>query len=142
MDKSKVNSLAKGLVCIQGCWMLVQGVARKFHGLPVTLLELNTIIHVVCALLMYLLWLKKPQEVETPTIIYGSHRGGPLGALLSIREVEHKRLQVTSTQDCLVLRWKDGVFEHKMRGSDAWAQKWNDPQASSAALMSLAGIIL
>ena len=66
-DKSKADLLTKTLVCIQASWMLVQAVARKVAGLPITLLELNTIMHVVCALIMYLLWLKKPQDVWSPT---------------------------------------------------------------------------
>lgn len=65
-DKSKADLLAKLLVCIQGIWMLAQALGRKITGLPLTLLELNTIMHVVCALLMYLLWFKKPQDVQTP----------------------------------------------------------------------------
>jgi len=68
-DKSKANWLAKCLVCIQATWMLVQCVARKIAGLPVTLLELNTVMHVICALLMYFLWLHKPLDVSVPEII-------------------------------------------------------------------------
>lgn len=49
-DKSKADMLTKTLVCIQACWMLVQAFARKVERLPITLLELNTIMHVVCTL--------------------------------------------------------------------------------------------
>ena len=68
-DKSKANWLAKSLVCIQAAWMLVQCIARKISGLPITLLELNTVMHVICALLMYLLWLRKPLDVSVPVMI-------------------------------------------------------------------------
>jgi len=68
-DKSKANWLAKSLVCIQATWMLVQCTARKIAGLPITLLELNTVMHVICALLMYCLWLYKPLDVSVPVII-------------------------------------------------------------------------
>ena len=49
--------------------MVVQCVARKIPGLPVTLLEINTVMHVICALLMYLLWLHKPLDVSIPVTI-------------------------------------------------------------------------
>lgn len=45
-DKSKANNVAKALVIIQASWMLVQVIGRLFAGLPVTLLEVNTIAHV------------------------------------------------------------------------------------------------
>lgn len=55
-DKSKADILAKGLVCIQVTWLSVQCIARKVAGYPVSLLELHTFIHVICALTMYALW--------------------------------------------------------------------------------------
>ncbi len=45
-DKSKANNVAKALVIIQASWMLVQVLGRLVAGLPVTLLEVNTIAHV------------------------------------------------------------------------------------------------
>ena len=39
------------------------------HRIPISLLELNTFGHAVCALLIYLLWWEKPFEVDFPTII-------------------------------------------------------------------------
>jgi hypothetical protein len=62
--RSKADSLGKTLVCIQAIWMVIQTVARKIAGLPTTLLELNTLAHVVCAILMYLIWWRKPQNVN------------------------------------------------------------------------------
>ena len=46
LDKSKANDLAKALVMIQAAWMLLQVLGRLVAGLPVTLLEVNTIAHV------------------------------------------------------------------------------------------------
>lgn len=37
--------------------------------IPISLLELNTFGHAVCALLIYLLWWEKPFEVDYPTVI-------------------------------------------------------------------------
>lgn len=46
LDKSKGNHLAKALVVIQAAWMFLQTLGRVIVGLPVTLLEVNTIAHV------------------------------------------------------------------------------------------------
>ncbi|KAJ4145386.1 hypothetical protein LMH87_004238 [Akanthomyces muscarius] len=48
-DKSKANDLAKATVIIQATWMLVQVIGRLAARLPVTLLEINTVAHVLCA---------------------------------------------------------------------------------------------
>ena len=46
LDKSKSNGLAKALVLVQALWMLFQVLGRLIAGLPVTLLEVNTVAHV------------------------------------------------------------------------------------------------
>ncbi|KAI5810904.1 hypothetical protein DFH27DRAFT_530179 [Peziza echinospora] len=86
-DKSKADLLTKALVCFQASWMVVQAIARKIKHLPLTLLELNTVMHVICALLMYLLWLKKPQDVGIPTLVHDRSKSKSLGAILSIKKV-------------------------------------------------------
>ena len=45
-DKSKANYLAKFLILVQASWMFLQVLGRLVAGLPVTLLEINTIAHV------------------------------------------------------------------------------------------------
>ena len=57
-DKIKANILINGLICIQVMWMLIQCVARKVAGYPLTLLEIHTMVYVVCALTLYILWWK------------------------------------------------------------------------------------
>ncbi|KAF2006515.1 hypothetical protein P154DRAFT_600371 [Amniculicola lignicola CBS 123094] len=68
-DKSKADGLAKTLVIIQAGWMIIQTIARLAQHLPVTLLEINTIGHVLCALVLYLLWWSKPLEIKDPLIL-------------------------------------------------------------------------
>ena len=53
-DKSKVNALAKILVCFQAGWMIVQAIGRFAAGQEVTLLELHTVLHALCAGTMYM----------------------------------------------------------------------------------------
>lgn len=71
-DKNKADGLAKLLVCIQAGWMIVQVTSRAATGLATTLLEVHTVAHVVCALVMYVIWWHKPRQVESPTLLKGA----------------------------------------------------------------------
>ena len=71
-DKSKADGLAKTIVCLQAGWMVLQTIVRIAYGLPVSLLEVNAIGHVVCAVLIYALWWHKPRLINEPTVIRGS----------------------------------------------------------------------
>ena len=72
-DKSKADGLAKFLVVLQAGWMIIQCIARVAQDLPVTLLEINTIGHVICAFALYLLWWSKPLDIKDPYKIVGEH---------------------------------------------------------------------
>jgi hypothetical protein len=83
-DKSKADSLAKFLVCIQALvwstslkleivvncwspqWLVFQCLGRLASGLPIPLLELHTVMHVLCAVAMYGFWMDKPLDVGVP----------------------------------------------------------------------------
>jgi hypothetical protein len=68
-DKSNANGLGKAIVCIQAFWFCIQCVTRLCQGLEISLLELNTFAHAICALLMYLQWWDKPLDIDEPTWI-------------------------------------------------------------------------
>ena len=57
-DKSKADYFQKILVLIQASWMAVQCIARHYYGLPLTLLEVHTMVHVACAMVFYACWLQ------------------------------------------------------------------------------------
>lgn len=76
-DKSKADFLAKGLVFIQVLFLIVQVSARKAEGLPISLLEIHTLVHVVCALSMYVTWWGKPLGIKDPTRIDSTVWGNP-----------------------------------------------------------------
>lgn len=89
-DKSKGSLFAKVLVCFQGSltifanpfrpyswfysnssisiasWFCTQCLTRFAQRLGISLLELNTFGHAVCALAIYLAWWRKPLDVEEP----------------------------------------------------------------------------
>jgi len=69
-DRSKADSLAKLLVCIQAFWMVINCIARRASGLPSTLVELNVIIHVIVAIVVYALWWHKPLAVAHPILFW------------------------------------------------------------------------
>ena len=68
-DKSKANLLGKGLVCIQVIWFFIQCVTRVEAHYPLALVEIHTVVHVVCALSMYILWWKASLEMPWYEIV-------------------------------------------------------------------------
>ncbi|ESZ89496.1 hypothetical protein SBOR_10119 [Sclerotinia borealis F-4128] len=71
VDKSKADTMAKLLVILQAGWMLVQVIGRLVSDLPVTLLEVNTLGHVLCTFIIYMLWWHKPRSIMMPTKLKG-----------------------------------------------------------------------
>jgi hypothetical protein len=69
IDKSKADTIAKMLVCIQAGWFVVQCIARLCQKLPLSLLEIHVLTHILCAFAMYFLWLKKPYDAASPILI-------------------------------------------------------------------------
>ena len=57
-NKGKTNVLGKTLVCFQVIWFVAQCVARAIAGYPLVLIEIHTMVHVACALAMYIIWWK------------------------------------------------------------------------------------
>lgn len=74
-DKSKADGLSKTLVCIQAAWMIGQTLGRLVAEIPITLLEVNTLGHIFCAFIIYILWWRKPKEVKAPTVLEGRWTG-------------------------------------------------------------------
>ncbi|PON30792.1 hypothetical protein TGAM01_v200212 [Trichoderma gamsii] len=68
--RSKANQIQKALVLLQVSWMVLQCIARRAYGLPLALLEVHIMVHVVCAVLLYLFWFEKPLDVRAPEIVY------------------------------------------------------------------------
>ncbi|KAK3984083.1 hypothetical protein QBC44DRAFT_337640 [Cladorrhinum sp. PSN332] len=71
-DKSKANGLAKTIIILQASWFSAQCLSRMALGMTVSLLELNTFAHAVCAITAYAMWWNKPFDVGEPTLVDGS----------------------------------------------------------------------
>lgn len=71
LDKSKSDNLSKVISVAQALWMLAQIVGRLIADLPVTLLEVNTLAHIMCAMIIYILWWDKPKLINEPTKLHG-----------------------------------------------------------------------
>ncbi|KAF7516689.1 hypothetical protein G7054_g14046 [Neopestalotiopsis clavispora] len=67
-DKSKANNFQKGLVLLQVGWFAIQCTARKAYGLPLSLLEIHTVVHVATASIMYVFWFRKPLDIREPEL--------------------------------------------------------------------------
>ena len=71
LDKSKTDNVSRLLSILQALWMLSQILGRLAVKLPITLLEVNTLAHIACAMIIYALWWNKPKMVNEPTRLKG-----------------------------------------------------------------------
>ncbi|KAF7977197.1 hypothetical protein HWV62_4447 [Athelia sp. TMB] len=63
-DRSKGDWLTKGVAIGQTVWFVVQCIARRATGLPVTSLEVMTLAYTVITVAMYAAWWHKPLNVS------------------------------------------------------------------------------
>ncbi|KAJ3995891.1 hypothetical protein F5050DRAFT_215211 [Lentinula boryana] len=70
-DRNKRNSLSKSVLVVQVSFFVIDCIARKLQGLPITLLEVTTVAHALCSLLAYVCWWSKPLSVNQPAFIRG-----------------------------------------------------------------------
>jgi hypothetical protein len=68
-DKGNANLIQKSLVMLQVTWMATQCITRRAYGLPLTLLEIHTMVHVICALTMYSFWFYVSSSAQIPPIL-------------------------------------------------------------------------
>jgi len=65
-DKSKGDGFVKGIALWQVIWLVVQCCVRRANWLPLSQLEIATLAYSVCTIIIYVVWWKKPLDVETP----------------------------------------------------------------------------
>ncbi|KAG2369197.1 hypothetical protein BDR07DRAFT_1267895 [Suillus spraguei] len=69
-DRSKCNTLSKGLIMLQVAWFLMQLITRVIYHLEITQLEVGTLAFAVLNFLTYALWWHKPLNVQCPHPVY------------------------------------------------------------------------
>ncbi|KIJ91111.1 hypothetical protein K443DRAFT_115528 [Laccaria amethystina LaAM-08-1] len=63
-DRSKADSLAKGIAVLQTTWFIAQCISRKAQGLITTEVELITLAFAALNGILYFLWWNKPLDVN------------------------------------------------------------------------------
>jgi hypothetical protein len=69
-DRSKGDGISKCVAILQLVWFIMQLIARYAQGLPVTLLEIDTLGVAALACIAYGFWWKKPKDIGRPYIIH------------------------------------------------------------------------
>lgn len=65
-DKSKQDTIAKVITCVQIAYLILQCIGRALQGLAITTLELFALAIVVCSIATSWCWLQKPADVKFP----------------------------------------------------------------------------
>jgi hypothetical protein len=68
MEKSKTDSFSMALTCLQAIWFCAQCITRMAQGIGISLLEMNTFVHCIAALLTYIFWWQKPKDINEPIV--------------------------------------------------------------------------
>lgn len=101
-ERSNADIIAKVFVVSQVIWFAVQVVARLATRLTVTALEVHTVVHVGCAMLMYFLWWDKPYAITRPTVLSEQYNAD-IGTLFLFKNILHERHQ-KAVRDHEILR--------------------------------------
>ncbi|KAL2788629.1 hypothetical protein BJX66DRAFT_252198 [Aspergillus keveii] len=68
-DRAKADAFAKAFTVCQSLWVTVNIVGRAGYDLPITPFEFSALAYVVCAILLYVVWRDKPQDMTVPISI-------------------------------------------------------------------------
>ena len=113
-DKSKASGLAKALLIWQVLWFCIAGWTRLVQHLPLSLFEVMTFAHGVCALMACVLWWSKPKDVNEPFVISGgqSSMGKMItaGTTYSTRSsFELPQYEVVQPEHCTRGQWSQAI---------------------------------
>jgi hypothetical protein len=115
-DKSKADTFTKSLVCIQATWFIVQVVGRLSTNLPISLLEMNTFLHALCCLLIYMAWWDKPLDIEEPALIDGAEEEvrQVCAYLIDCSSIGKPKLYTDDNEGAEPSLYMDGIYlEHR-----------------------------
>ena len=100
LNRSQSDSLGKALLIIQLLYFCISCAARWAQSLPLTLLEVSTFAHAICAVATYLVWWKKPFDIAEPTVISGAQADEAAAYLLLISMVRRDVIAGLIPLDC------------------------------------------
>jgi hypothetical protein len=69
LDRSKQDRFAKVVAVFQSTWLVVQCIARRAQGSPITTLELSATAFVLCTGVTWAGWWRKPKDVEFAVMV-------------------------------------------------------------------------
>jgi hypothetical protein len=61
--KRKAETSVKRVVCLQVLCMSIQCLAQSISAVPLTLIEIHTFAHVICAIGIYILWFQVSRKL-------------------------------------------------------------------------------
>ncbi|RSL47302.1 hypothetical protein CEP54_013473 [Fusarium duplospermum] len=127
-DKSKADYIQKALVLIQILWMVTQCITRYVNDLPLTLLEIHTVVHVICAVFLYACWFQKPLNVQEPEVANPKNFLGEVA-----RMVQQQFYSSWSNELAIFPPWSAERPIPPLRlASDRASMLWYSPERSSA----------
>lgn len=87
---------------MQACWFIVQVAGRLITSHPTTLLGMNTLLHAICCLVIYLAWWDSSFNIDEFEIIRSKDelsRKAYTWMMMSSNLGAHKQLRFDSSQD-------------------------------------------
>ncbi|KAF7365588.1 hypothetical protein MVEN_00432200 [Mycena venus] len=118
-DKSKGDSLSKGVILLQGLWFTAQCLARVQQHLPLTELEVSTLAFQFVNIFIWLLRWRKPLDAQHPIL------------LRPAKELTERRHELKRNPPQLAKMTTDGVKPESSVNSAVF-----DPVASTSVLPS------
>jgi len=104
-DKSKADLFAKAATVIQSTWLIIGSIGRAASNLPLSPMETFTLAFIVSTVMSYFFWWRKPQNVETPTVIVCRHTIEKIRTDAGLGELEWER-SPTEFVDIENKKWK------------------------------------
>lgn len=108
-DCVRSSGLSKAILMVQVGWFCFNCASRLIENLPLTLLEVATVAHCFCTLLIYFAWWSKPFNTVMSTPMHGK-RAIEVHALLACTPGEYRRALE-------IAKWEIS--------SDAWPMDYN-----------------
>ncbi|KAL4882877.1 hypothetical protein BJY04DRAFT_216964 [Aspergillus karnatakaensis] len=111
-ERSKADVFAKAAVVGQCLWFACQVIGRLSQDLPVTPLETHTLIHVGCAILIYVVWMRKPYNLSQCVVVRAADIEC-IGSLFNFHDISRKVLidELENYEKDRIRYWKQRIVD-------------------------------